>query len=36
MGSNKANIYLGSPAAVAAAALEGEIVNPSGYLDEER
>jgi 3-isopropylmalate/(R)-2-methylmalate dehydratase large subunit len=36
MGSNKANIYLGSPAAVAAAALEGEIVNPAGYLNEER
>ncbi|MGB7606108.1 MAG: 3-isopropylmalate dehydratase large subunit [Lutisporaceae bacterium] len=33
MGSNKANIYLGSPAAVAAAALEGKIVDPSEYLD---
>lgn len=33
MGSNKAYIYLGSPAAVAAAALEGKIVDPSGYLD---
>jgi 3-isopropylmalate/(R)-2-methylmalate dehydratase large subunit len=35
MGSNKANIYLGSPAAVAAAALEGKIVDPSEYLQEE-
>ncbi|MDF2592226.1 MAG: 3-isopropylmalate dehydratase large subunit [Clostridia bacterium] len=33
MGSTKANIYLASPAAVAAAALEGKIVDPSGYLD---
>ena len=32
MGSNKANIYLGSPAAVAAAALEGKIVDPTEYL----
>lgn len=33
MGSTKANLYLGSPAAVAAAALEGKIVDPTGYLD---
>ena len=32
MGHNKANIYLGSPAAVAAAALEGKIVDPTPYL----
>ena len=32
MGSNKANIYLGSPASVAAAALEGKIVDPTEYL----
>ncbi len=33
MGSNKAGLYLGSPAAVAAAALEGKIVDPSKYMD---
>ena len=33
MGSTKAQIYLGSPASVAAAALEGKIVDPTGYLD---
>ena len=32
MGHNKAQIYLGSPAAVAAAALEGKIVDPTPYL----
>lgn len=32
MGHNKARIYLGSPAAVAAAALEGKIVDPTPYL----
>lgn len=33
MGHHKAEIFIGSPAAVAAAALEGEIVDPSKYLD---
>ena len=33
MGSTKAGIYIGSPAAVAAAALEGKIVDPSQYVD---
>ncbi|TCL38827.1 3-isopropylmalate/(R)-2-methylmalate dehydratase large subunit [Anaerospora hongkongensis] len=33
MGHSKAGIYVGSPAAVAAAALEGKIVDPSQYLD---
>lgn len=33
MGSTKAGIYIGSPAAVAAAALEGKIVDPSKYVD---
>ena len=32
MGHNKAQIYLGSPAAVAAAALEGKIADPTPYL----
>ncbi|MDR0466820.1 MAG: 3-isopropylmalate dehydratase large subunit [Deltaproteobacteria bacterium] len=32
MGHAKAKIYLGSPAAVAAAALEGKIVDPTPYL----
>ncbi|MDR2503793.1 MAG: 3-isopropylmalate dehydratase large subunit [Deltaproteobacteria bacterium] len=32
MGSTGAEIYLGSPASVAAAALEGKIVNPLKYL----
>ena len=34
MGSTKANIYLGSPASVAAAALEGKIVDPTKYLEQ--
>jgi 3-isopropylmalate/(R)-2-methylmalate dehydratase large subunit len=33
MGHTGAKIYLGSPAAVAASALEGKIVNPVRYLD---
>ncbi|MDR7866173.1 MAG: 3-isopropylmalate dehydratase large subunit [Sporomusaceae bacterium] len=33
MGHSKAEIFVGSPAAVAAAALEGKIVNPADYLD---
>lgn len=33
MGSTKAGIYVASPAAVAAAALEGKIVDPSKYVD---
>jgi 3-isopropylmalate/(R)-2-methylmalate dehydratase large subunit len=33
MGHTKGEIFLGSPAAVAAAALEGKIVDPSHYLD---
>lgn len=33
MGHSSAKIYLGSPAAVAASALEGKIVNPARYLD---
>lgn len=33
MGHNQAGIYVGSPAAVAAAALEGKIVDPVKYLD---
>lgn len=33
MGHAKAEIFVGSPAAVAAAALEGKIVDPAGYLD---
>lgn len=32
MGHSKAGIYIGSPAAVAAAALEGKIVDPTPYL----
>lgn len=34
MGSTKAQIYVGSPASVAAAALEGKIADPAGYLVE--
>lgn len=33
MGHSAAKIYLGSPAAVAASALEGKIVNPARYLE---
>jgi homoaconitate hydratase family protein len=33
MGSTKAQIYIGSPASVAAAALTGRIVDPAEYLD---
>jgi 3-isopropylmalate/(R)-2-methylmalate dehydratase large subunit len=33
MGHGKAEIYVASPAAVAAAALEGKIVDPSDYID---
>lgn len=33
MGDTKAEIFLGSPAAVAAAALEGKIVDPTPYLN---
>lgn len=33
MGHSKAEIFVGSPAAVAAAALEGKIVDPSKYLE---
>ncbi len=33
MGSPEAEIYLGSPAAVAAAAIEGKIVDPRPYLE---
>ena len=33
MGHAKGKIYLGSPAAVAAAALEGKIVDPSQYIE---
>jgi len=33
MGDTKAEIFLGSPAAVAAAALEGKIVDPTSYLN---
>lgn len=33
MGHTKGEIFLGSPAAVAAAALEGKIADPSQYLD---
>jgi len=32
MGSNKANIYLGSPATVAVSALKGEITDPRKYV----
>ncbi len=35
MGHTDAQIYLGSPATVAASALEGKIVNPAPYLDME-
>ncbi|NWF55759.1 MAG: 3-isopropylmalate dehydratase large subunit [Syntrophaceae bacterium] len=33
MGSTQAQVYVGSPASVAAAALEGKITDPTGYLD---
>jgi homoaconitate hydratase family protein len=33
MGHSKAEIFIASPAAVAAAALEGRIVNPADYVD---
>lgn len=33
MGSSQAEIYIGSPASVAVAALEGQIVDPSKYID---
>lgn len=33
MGHNKAEIYVASPASVAAAALEGKIVDPSHYIE---
>ncbi len=33
MGSPKAEIYIGSPASVAVAALEGQITDPSPYID---
>ena len=32
MGNPNSNIYLGAPSSVAAAALEGKIVNPKKYL----
>lgn len=35
MGNNKANIYLSSPAVVAASTLEGKITNPQKYLEEK-
>ncbi len=35
MGNPHANVYLGSPAVVAAAALAGEIVDPAQFLPEE-
>jgi 3-isopropylmalate/(R)-2-methylmalate dehydratase large subunit len=35
MGSNKAEIFVASPAAVAAAALNGKIVDPADYLGSE-
>ena len=34
MGSNQAEIYLASPATVAASALEGRICNPMDYIDD--
>jgi 3-isopropylmalate/(R)-2-methylmalate dehydratase large subunit len=34
MGHTQAEIYVGSPASVAAAALEGKIVDPRDYLKE--
>jgi 3-isopropylmalate/(R)-2-methylmalate dehydratase large subunit len=33
MGHPQAEIYIGSPASVAAAALEGRIADPAQYLD---
>jgi 3-isopropylmalate/(R)-2-methylmalate dehydratase large subunit len=35
MGHTEARIFLGSPAAVAAAALEGKIVDPTAYIVKE-